>query len=271
MNIVLVGFMGSGKTAVGRRIAQRLGYGFLDTDHFIEQNFGCSIAELFEEKGEPFFREAETRMLERLPMLTNHVISTGGGMLATPGNPEKLKRAGLSIFLNADFEEILTRLERDTRRPKLREGELRETTARLLAERMPFYTQADIAIDTKGKSVNRVAGELIGLISEQGRAGGTPEQGVGPSPPGPERTVGEAAPPRAEGAPQGPGEPPQAEGAAEQPVERVEDAAPGPPVQEADGEGREGAAEPEESRAPGPPVQEADASPPQAGTEPQEE
>jgi shikimate kinase len=169
MNVVLVGFMGSGKTAVGRRIAQRLGYAFLDTDQFIEQQVGCPISQLFEEKGEPFFRALENRLVEQFAKLDNHVISTGGGMLTSPGNPERMRGAGLTVFLNADPEEILKRLERDTRRPKLKEGELRETVERLLAERMPLYQASAITVDTKGKSVNRVAGEIIHFLAEYDR------------------------------------------------------------------------------------------------------
>lgn len=180
MNVVLVGFMGSGKTAVGRRIAQRLGYTFIDTDHFIEDQLGCSIATLFTEQGEPYFRELETRLASHLHKLDNHVIATGGGLPVSPGNSERLAGAGLTVFLNADLEEIIKRLERDTRRPKLKEGELRETVTRLLTERMPLYGKSALTINTKGKSVNRVAGEIIALLGERmaakRRAEKSPEQ-----------------------------------------------------------------------------------------------
>lgn len=253
--------MGSGKTAVGRRIAQRLGYAFLDTDHFIEQNFGCSIAELFELKGEPFFREAETRLLEHVPELVNHVVATGGGILAAPGNLEKLRRAGLSIFLNADLEEMLKRLERDTRRPKLREGELRETVESLLAERMPLYAQAEISIDTKGKSVNRVAGELIGFISERIKAHQSPGEGKaeGRAPPPPE---GKESPP------------PQPVTDRPTPTDGLEDGAELPPgdaaaaVEAPPGDARE---ETEEGAPPAGDGGAGNAQPPAGGADPEEE
>ncbi len=161
MNLVLVGYMGSGKTSVGRRVAQRLGYGYLDTDHFIEQEMGCSISQLFDEKGETFFRQIESRIAAQLHKLDNHVIATGGGILTRDGNLEALTQAGVTIFLNADPEDIYDRLQRDTRRPKLREGDLQETVTRMLEERMERYRQCSIIIDTKGKSVNRVAGKVI--------------------------------------------------------------------------------------------------------------
>lgn len=166
MNVVLVGFMASGKTAVGRRIANRLGYGFFDTDSYIESEVGCTIAEMFENKGEAYFRSLESRLARHLHKLSNHVISTGGGILTTEGNLEALRKAGLTVFLNADRGEILERLARDTRRPKLKEAELEETVNRLLGERMASYTQSDIVLNTKGKSVNRVAGEIIGALAQ---------------------------------------------------------------------------------------------------------
>lgn len=176
MNLLLVGFMASGKTAIGRRLARRLGYGFVDTDRWIEQEVGCTIAQLFESDGEPYFRRLETELASHFHKLKNHIVSTGGGILTTEGNLELLRRAGLVIFLNADLEEILERLERDTHRPKLKEGELRETVTRLLAERRPVYSQAELALDTKGKSANRVAGEIIRLIAERPSEPGQPAE-----------------------------------------------------------------------------------------------
>jgi len=193
MNLVLVGFMGSGKTVVGRNISRRIGYGFLDTDHFIEKELGRTIADIFSEKGEAHFRKLETSLAERLDQLDNYVIATGGGILTTPGNLDRLRRAGVVVFLKADPEGILTRLQRDTKRPKLREGDdLRETVERLLAERMPLYDQSDIVVETKGKNINRVVGEIIQRAAEfrgEARAAsreppdGTPPDGTPPDSP----------------------------------------------------------------------------------------
>jgi shikimate kinase len=166
MNVVLIGFMASGKSAVGRRVARRLGYRFLDTDRFIETEMGCTIAELFASKGEAHFRELESRLARRLVALSNTVIATGGGMPIAPGNLDALKKAGIVVFLNAAVEEILNRLERDTRRPKVQGGDLKETVLRLHGERLPVYSQADVVVDTKGLSVNHVAGDVIRLVAE---------------------------------------------------------------------------------------------------------
>jgi shikimate kinase len=175
MNVVLIGFMGSGKTAVGRRLAQRLGYTFLDTDQFIEGELGCTVAEVFSIQGEPYFRALESRLAARLHALQNTVVSTGGGLPVTPGNLAHLHRAGAVVFLNAVLEDILARLERDTRRPKLQGGELRPTVEGLLAERLPLYRQADLVVDTHGKSVNRVCGEIIHHVAKRRAAEGGPE------------------------------------------------------------------------------------------------
>ncbi len=175
MNLIMIGFMASGKTSVGRRLAQRLGYSFLDTDQFIESEIGCSIAEIFSIQDEAYFRELETRLASRLHKLNNTVIATGGGMIISPGNKERLQRTGTIIFLKARRQDILERLQRDSRRPKAREGDDMETTvANLMTNRLPVYEQADIVIETGGKSVNRVCGEIIRELASP-RAKSTPE------------------------------------------------------------------------------------------------
>ncbi len=166
MNLVLIGFMASGKTAVGRRLARRLGYGFLDTDQLIENEIGCTIAQFFEIKGEAAFRHLETKLADHLSSLRNYVVATGGGILTTPGNLERLQKAGMVIFLKADQEEIIQRLERDVNRPLVKKGNLRETVERLNAERLPEYSRSDLIIDTRNKGVNRVSGEIIRLIAD---------------------------------------------------------------------------------------------------------
>ena len=167
MNVVLVGFMASGKSSVGKRVARRLGYNFLDTDHFIEAELGCSISEIFSIQGEPYFRKLETRLLQNLPRLENHVIATGGGIVTTPGNMALLKHIGVVVFLNADIEDIISRLERDTRRPMVQGGELRERVTTLLDKRLDLYREADVMVNTAGRSVNQTAGEVLRMVAQQ--------------------------------------------------------------------------------------------------------
>lgn len=166
MNLILVGFMASGKTTIGRRLSQRLGYSFLDTDQFVESEIGCSIAELFSIQGEEYFRTLETRLAGRLTRMENSVIATGGGMIMTPGNLERLRAAGILIFLKAAREDLITRLERDTRRPKVRNGDIGETVTKMMDERLPTYSQSDIIVETKSKSINRVCTEILRKVSE---------------------------------------------------------------------------------------------------------
>jgi shikimate kinase len=165
MNVVLIGFMASGKTSVGRRVAKRLGYRFMDTDQFIESQQGRAIGDIFATEGEPYFRALETRLLRRLRAFTNYVFSTGGGIITTPGNLELLKQIGAVVFLKADPEEILRRLQHDKRRPKVQGGDLRATVLSLLGERLPLYERADVVIETLGKTPNQVAGEVIRLAA----------------------------------------------------------------------------------------------------------
>jgi shikimate kinase len=184
MNVVLIGFMASGKTSVGRRLARRLGYRFVDTDHFIEEELGCTIAELFTTKGEAYFRDLETRLARRLVKLDNAVISTGGGFAITPGNLELLKQAGPVVFLKAGLDDILQRLERDTRRPKLKEGDdLRTTVTKLLEQRLPRYEEADFVVETAQKGMNRVAGEIIRDVAGFRRPGTDTAAPIGEPPP----------------------------------------------------------------------------------------
>lgn len=161
MNLVLIGFMAAGKTSVGKRLARRLGYRFLDTDEVIETELGCAISEIFTHQGEPYFRELETRLLRNLGQLQNHVLATGGGIITTPGNMELLKGIGTVVFLNAAPEDILKRLRRDTRRPKVQGGDLEEKVHGLLGQRMALYQEADVVVSTAGRSVNQTAGEVL--------------------------------------------------------------------------------------------------------------
>lgn len=161
MNLVLVGFMASGKSSIGRRLSKRLGYRFLDTDSFIESELGCTIAELFSIQGEAYFRGLETKLLANLSHLENHIIATGGGIITTPGNMDLLKKIGPVVFLDADPQEIIERLQRDTRRPMVRGGNLEEKVTGLLTQRRPLYREADITLETVSKSVNETATAVL--------------------------------------------------------------------------------------------------------------
>ena len=185
MNLVLVGFMASGKTSVGRRVARRLGFRFMDTDQFIESEQKCSIKDIFAYQGEAHFRELETALLQRLKRFDSYVFATGGGVLTTGGNLELLRRVGPIVFLKADPEDIIKRLRNDTRRPNAQAEDPREQVLELLGKRLPQYEQADLVVETLGKTPNQAAGEVIRQFSSMPRRPGQPAPAPEPAnPPG---------------------------------------------------------------------------------------
>lgn len=158
-NIVLIGFMGTGKTSVGKRLAKSLGWDFLDTDLAIEEICGVSVSEIFRKHGETRFRSEETVLVKRLLGRKNMVISTGGG---TPLNPENWKifsQIGIIIALYAPIDVILDRIGSKNDRPLLKTGS--DEAERLLSIRQPIYNQADLIIDTTELDIDEVVSEIL--------------------------------------------------------------------------------------------------------------
>ena len=141
-NIVLVGFMGSGKSTVGRMLARRLHFRFLDTDKLVEERAGMSIAEIFAQHGEADFRERESAALQSLAASRQHILATGGGIVTVPGNIPLLRSLGLVVLLTADPEEIYRRVSRNTERPLLQVEDPRKRVLDLMAQRQPLYESA---------------------------------------------------------------------------------------------------------------------------------
>lgn len=155
--IVLVGFMGSGKTTVGAELARLLGWSFRDMDRWIEERNGLTVAEIFLQKGEAFFREEERRVAEEAAALGDHVIAAGGGAFAVPGTREALRPGAFVVWLRCDLETLLRRVPTDGSRPL---ASNRETMAQLLAERESFYRLADLAVDASGTAPDEVARQI---------------------------------------------------------------------------------------------------------------
>ena len=149
-NIILIGFMGSGKTSVGERLAKKMDYTFIDTDTLIEQNQKDTISHIFELRGEEYFRELETKLIQELSAtMQEAVLSTGGGMPLRELNRELLRNLGYVVYLRASTQSTVNRLMKDETRPLLQGENLEERVDRLQKERAPFYTQtAHITIDT---------------------------------------------------------------------------------------------------------------------------
>lgn len=167
-NIVLVGFMGSGKTSVGIKLAKVLSYQFLDTDAMIVEKSGLSITEIFDQQGEEAFRQMETDLLKELnENLAGAIISTGGGMPMREENRELLKALGHVIFLYTTPEITLERVEDDTKRPLLDCENPKEKIMNLLETRLPFYKAcANQMIDTSNKSFYEIITEVENAIKE---------------------------------------------------------------------------------------------------------
>jgi shikimate kinase len=163
--IVLVGFMGSGKNAVGTRLAVLLGYGFEDMDRRIEKRTGRSIAALFAERGEEAFREEELREAEALSRLDRRVVATGGGAFVRPDTRARLQEGALTVWLHCDTEELLARIPDDGSRPLAGNHAIMRA---LLAEREPSYRLADLQVDTSGATPGEVASRIADLIKQRG-------------------------------------------------------------------------------------------------------
>ncbi|WP_425802783.1 shikimate kinase [Desulfitobacterium sp. Sab5] len=164
-NIVLVGFMGTGKTTVGRRLAKHLNWDFIDTDAAIEEISGMSIPEIFRRHGETRFRSEEIVLVKRLLERDGCVISTGGGTPLSPDNWEMLSQMGYIISLYADIDTILERIGGSSERPLLKAG--RDENERLLLSRQPIYDKADLTIDTTKSSIDEVVDEILYNITDR--------------------------------------------------------------------------------------------------------
>ena len=160
-NLVLIGFMGTGKSSVGRLAADALGFTFLDTDRVIEARAGMSITEIFAQHGEPVFREWERRVVAELAHREKTVIATGGGLPTIEGNLSSLKVHALVICLWATPDTILARVKAHTHRPLLNEPDPLAKIHTLLAAREPCYRQADVLITTENRSLRDVALQVI--------------------------------------------------------------------------------------------------------------
>lgn len=166
--VALVGMMGAGKSSIGRRLAARLKVEFRDADSEIESAAGCTISEIFERYGEPAFRDGERKVIGRLLGEPPHVMATGGGAFIDPTTREKLKHQAVTIWLKAPVELLLARTQRRDTRPLLRSGDPRETLERLLKERTPIYSEADITLDSEDGPHTAVVERIVALLTECG-------------------------------------------------------------------------------------------------------
>lgn len=163
--LVLVGLMGAGKSAVGRRLAARLDVPFIDADVEIEKAAGCAISEIFEREGEDGFRSGERRVVARLlntePV---HVLATGGGAFMDPETRALIKAKGISLWLRADLEVLFERVSRRSHRPLLKTANPKGTLAALMAKRYPVYAEADIVVDSADGPIGVMIDKVIAAV-----------------------------------------------------------------------------------------------------------
>ena len=166
----MIGFMATGKSAVGRIVAENIGYTFVDVDTLIEEDTGASVSKIFELEGEASFRSRETKKLRDVACMRKVVISTGGGAMMRPENRDILKQTGLVVCLEATVDEIIKRAGKRESRPLINVENPQETIGRLLKERKKYYDEADVCIDTTGRKKSEIAGEIVSLWKDRKRS-----------------------------------------------------------------------------------------------------
>lgn len=172
-NIVLIGFMGTGKTSLGKLLARKLDYQFLDTDQLIEAESGLKIREIFQRYGEAHFRQLEADLARKLGNTTAKVISTGGGFPLKPENIQQLRSNGFIVLLQATPKVIYHRVSGDESRPLLKNPDPLGTIGRLLAERQRFYEKADFVLNTDEGDLDQLCETLLAEWMKRGYGNGT--------------------------------------------------------------------------------------------------
>lgn len=168
-SLVLVGLMGCGKSAIGRRLANKLGLPFVDADEEIETAARQSITEIFAEHGEAFFRERERMVIERLLKDGPQVLATGGGAFMNEQTREAIVGSGISVWLRAELAVLLQRVSKRNTRPLLRTDDPEAVMRRLMEERYPVYATADIMVESRDVPHDVIVGEIIDALLQHGR------------------------------------------------------------------------------------------------------
>lgn len=164
-SIVLVGLMGAGKSAVGRKTAALLSLPFVDADHEIEMVSKMSIPELFSQYGEPEFRALEQRVVTRLLRSGPQVLATGGGAFLNEATRAAIRELGVSVWLSADIDLLMDRVSRRQNRPLLRDPDPRGVMQRLIQERYPVYRTADIEVRSQDISKEEMAARVVTALA----------------------------------------------------------------------------------------------------------
>ncbi|MVA25545.1 shikimate kinase [Agrobacterium vitis] len=163
-NLIFVGLMGAGKSAIGRLVAQQLNLPFIDTDTEIERVSRMTISELFAAYGEAEFRALETRVIRRLLRSGPKVVSTGGGAFINDRTRRQIERGGISIWLKADLDVLWERVNKRDHRPLLKTENPKQTLEKLMLERYPIYQRADITISSRDGRKEAISDEVMDAV-----------------------------------------------------------------------------------------------------------
>jgi shikimate kinase len=160
-SVVLVGMMGAGKSSIGRRLASRLAVPFVDADAEIERAAGMTIAEIFSGHGEPYFRAGEARVIARLLDSGPQVLATGGGAFMNADTRNAIRAKGISVWLRATLDVLNRRIKRRGDRPLLKTADPGETLRRLIEERYPIYSEADLTVESREVPHETIVEEIV--------------------------------------------------------------------------------------------------------------
>lgn len=165
-SLVLVGLMGCGKSSIGKRLGMRMGLPFVDADEEIERVAQKSITEIFQDHGEAFFRDRESKVIARLLSAGPQVLATGGGAFMTADTREKIRQAGLSIWLRAELPVLMRRVGKRDTRPLLKGADAEAVMRNLMAKRYPVYASADITVESRDVPHDTIVAEIIAAVAE---------------------------------------------------------------------------------------------------------
>lgn len=164
-SVVLVGLMGAGKSTIGRRLASRLGLGFIDADTEIEKAADMTIPEIFAKHGEAYFRAGEVRVVARILEQGPQVLATGGGAYMNAESRANIRARGVSVWLNAELDVLLRRVKRRADRPLLKSGDPEGVLKRLIAERYPVYAEADLTVMSRETNHDEIVDEVLAALA----------------------------------------------------------------------------------------------------------
>ncbi len=165
-SIVLVGIMGVGKSTIGKRLSQYLDITFVDADKEIEKAAGMTVQDIFDQFGERAFRDGEQKVIKRLMGESQCILATGGGAFMNDGIREDVKEGGVSVWLDANLDILMKRVQRRSDRPLLKTEDPEATMKALLDERNPVYALADVKIESRTVSRDVIAAELVDLLAD---------------------------------------------------------------------------------------------------------